>query len=45
LASVLLASEDEHISVDQMIKEFGIELLDDYLNRSRDFRQREGIIK
>ncbi len=38
LGSVLITSEHESISSDQMIKEFDIELLDDYLNRSRAFR-------
>jgi hypothetical protein len=38
LASVLVTSNDSKISVDQMIKEFGIELLDDYLNRARAVR-------
>jgi hypothetical protein len=38
LASVLITSEDSKIPVDQMIKEFGIERLDDYLNRARNFR-------
>lgn len=38
LASVLITSEEKNVTVDQMIKEFEIELLDDYLNRSRAFR-------
>jgi hypothetical protein len=38
LGSVLVTSEDKNVTADQMIKEFGIELLDDYLNRARDFR-------
>ena len=38
LGSVLVTSEHEGISADHMIKEFDIELLDDYLNRSRQFR-------
>ena len=41
LGSVLLTSEHETISADQMIEEFGIELLDDYLARSRNFRQKK----
>jgi len=45
LGAVLVASEDRNVSVDQMIKEFDIELLDDYFDRSRDFRQKEGNIK
>lgn len=39
LASVLVTSEDKNVTADQMIKEFGIELLDDYLQRARDFRK------
>ncbi len=38
LGAVLLSSEDENINVHQMIKEFDIELLDDYFDRSREFR-------
>ena len=34
LASVLVSSETEGISVDEMIREFNIELLDDYMARS-----------
>jgi len=45
LASVLITSENNNISVDQMIKEFNIELLDDYLNRARDFREKNGNLK
>jgi hypothetical protein len=45
LGAVLVASEDKNVTVDQMIKEFGIELLDDYFDRSREFRQREGNLK
>ena len=39
LASVLVTSNDNKITVDQMIREFGIERLDDYLNRAREFRK------
>jgi len=42
LASVLIASEDENITIDQMIREFDIEILDDYLNRARAFRLEKG---
>lgn len=42
VGAVLLTSEDPKITVDQMIKEFDIELLDDYLNRSRKFREEPG---
>jgi hypothetical protein len=45
LASVLITSEDSKTTVDQMIKEFGIERLDDYLNRARDFRLSNGKLK
>jgi hypothetical protein len=39
LGSVIVSSELQHIGVDEMIKEFEIELLDDYLNRSKKFRE------
>ncbi|MFH1965903.1 MAG: carbon-nitrogen hydrolase family protein [Acidobacteriota bacterium] len=42
LASVLIASEDENITIDQMIREFDIEILDNYLNRARAFRLKKG---
>jgi hypothetical protein len=45
LASVLVTSKDSKTTVDQMIKEFGIERLDDYLNRARQFRQSNGNLK
>jgi hypothetical protein len=45
LASVLVSSEDSKITTDQMIKEFSIELLDDYLNRAREFRNSNGNLK
>jgi hypothetical protein len=35
---VLVASEDSNVTADQMIREFKLELLDDYFNRARDFR-------
>ena len=38
LGSVLITSKHESITVDNMIKEFEIELLDDYFERSRKFR-------
>ena len=44
LASVLVTSEDSKTTVDGMIKEFGIETLDDYLNRAREFRRSNGIL-
>ena len=42
LGAVLVASEDKNVTVDQMIREFKIELLDDYFNRSRGFRLKTG---
>jgi len=38
VGAVIVTSEDKNISVDQMIQEFDIELLDDYFNRARGFR-------
>ena len=35
LASVLISSESDEVSIDQMVQEFGIELLDDYFTRAR----------
>ncbi|HSN50545.1 MAG TPA: carbon-nitrogen hydrolase family protein [Bacteroidales bacterium] len=45
LASVLVTSEESKITADGMIKEFGIEILDDYLNRAREFRLSNGNLK
>jgi hypothetical protein len=45
LASVLITSLESKITVDQMISEFGIERLDDYLNRAREFRLSNGNLK
>ena len=45
LAPVLIASEHETITVAEMIKEFEIELLDDYLARSRAFRKKPGHVE
>jgi hypothetical protein len=45
LASVLITSENSKVTAEQMVKEFGIEMLDDYLNRARDFRLKKGNIK
>lgn len=39
VGSVLISSEDRNIPVDKMIKEFKIELLDDYFERSKKIRQ------
>jgi hypothetical protein len=45
LGSVLISSEHETISVDDMIKEFDIELLDDYFTRALAFRHKPGNIE
>ena len=45
LASVLVTSEESKITADGMIKEFGIEPLDEYLNRAREFRRSNGNLK
>ena len=45
LASVLVTSDHSTITVDQMLSEFGIERLDDYLNRARQFRLSNGNLK
>ncbi|MEA1996779.1 MAG: carbon-nitrogen hydrolase family protein [Gemmatimonadota bacterium] len=42
LGAVLVSSEDEGISVDEMINEFGIELLDDYMARALAHRHKPG---
>ena len=42
LGSVLVSSEDEKISVEEMIKEFKIELLDDYMVRALAHRHKPG---
>jgi len=39
LGAVLVTSETDGVSSDQMMNEFGIELLDDYFNRSRSVKQ------
>lgn len=41
LGSVLITSGHQSISAADMVKEFGIELLDDYLNRSVMFRNKQ----
>jgi len=42
LGCVLIASEHEQISIEQMMDEFEIELLDDYFTRSLNYRQKPG---
>lgn len=41
IGAVLITSEHKDISAEQMIKEFDIELLDDYFNRSRAVRTKQ----
>ena len=35
---VMITSESDRVSAKEMVKEFGITLLDDYFNKSRSFR-------
>lgn len=42
LGAVLISSEHETISADDMIKEFQIEVLDDYFQRSLNYRHKSG---
>lgn len=42
LGCVLISSEDKEISVDEMINEFNIELLDDYMARALAHRHKPG---
>ena len=41
VGSVMITSEHQNVSALQMIKEFDIELLDDYFNRSREVREKQ----
>ncbi|UCC97350.1 MAG: carbon-nitrogen hydrolase family protein [Phycisphaerales bacterium] len=45
LGAVLVASEHEEMSVDEMIREFDIELLDDYFVRALAYRKKPGNIE
>ncbi len=45
IAPVLITSESDKVSAKEMAKEFGITLLDDYLNNSRQYRLKPGILK
>jgi hypothetical protein len=45
IGSVLLTSEHEHISIEEMAAEFEITLLDDYLDTSRAYRHKPGIME
>lgn len=42
LGSVLISSEDEKVSVEDMVREFEIELLDDYMARALAHRHKPG---
>lgn len=42
LGSVLISSEDDNVSVEEMVKEFEIELLDDYMKRALAHRHKPG---
>jgi len=39
IGAVLLTSEHERISIDEMVKEFEITMLDDYLDHSREYKK------
>jgi hypothetical protein len=45
IGSVLLTSEHETLSIDEMVKEFEITLLDDYLQDSREYRHKPGVME
>ena len=45
IGSVLLTSEHETISIDEMVNEFEITLLDEYLDNSRAYRHKPGIME
>ncbi|NIA28913.1 MAG: carbon-nitrogen hydrolase family protein [Actinobacteria bacterium] len=45
IGSVMIISESDSVSAEEMVKEFDIELLDQYLNRSRAFRLQQGKMK
>lgn len=45
LASVLITSNCSMATAEEMVKEFEIEMLDDYMSRAREFRLRKGNLK
>ena len=45
IGSVLLTSEHESKTIQDMVKEFDIALLDDYLEHSREFRKKPGMLE
>jgi hypothetical protein len=44
VGSIMITSEDKAITAKQMIKEFDIELLDPYFDRSRMFRKKQMLL-
>jgi len=45
VGSVLLTSEHENKSIHDMVEEFEITLLDEYLDNSREFRHKPGMME
>lgn len=45
IGAVLITSESDKVSAEEMAKEFEITLLNDYLNNSRQYRLKPGILK
>lgn len=45
LGAVLITSFDKKLTAEQMVEEFKIERLDNYFERARSFRQKEGNLK
>ena len=45
IGSVLLTSDNETISIEKMVKEFEITLLDEYLDNSRAFKHKPGMME
>jgi len=45
LGSVLLASESDRISAEEIVAEFGLERIDDYFDRTRNFRMIEADVE
>ena len=45
IAAVLITSESDKVSAKEMMREFNITPLDEYLDNSREYRLKPGIIK
>ncbi len=45
IGAVLITSESEKVSASEMVKEFKITLLDEYLNNSREYRHKPGVME